>query len=186
MKIKNKKCKGEKKTRMKYTYVIAMMVISFALTYIMFWLMVANNSDYYPSKSWFFQAAFMGSFMGFAELSMMKWMDFHQEPQMSRNKEKHGRDEFWMGVLLVASAFFAYMIRRQKGTDSKEEFYKEMIPHHSMAVRMIDETRKNKVARNDVEFQHFLSHILQAQTHEIHYMKKQLSQNQSEQSEKET
>lgn len=155
----------------KFTYVGFMMLFAFVMTYVMLQLMVANKDDFLVGQSLFDEAAFMACIMGVVEIAMMNVMEIH--PSSAEDKMQ---DFFWIAVLSLATIWFAYRIRYAKGITSRKEFYLDMIPHHSTAVRMIQEVQSRPFAQQDDIFRKFLSKIKNTQEKEIIYMKQQLDE----------
>lgn len=153
---------------MRYVYVGAMMLIAFITTFAMLRLMIASQEDFFVSQSLFDEAAFMACLMGMVEIVVMDVLEIH--PLSSEEKQE---DLFWIGILGLFTFYFAYRILYQKGTTSKDEFYRQMIVHNSMALKIIREVKPRAFAQ-DYDFQGLMNKMQTTQEKEIEYMKKHL------------
>lgn len=149
----------------KYEYVFIMIIIAFALTYLTLLLMIRKIEDFYVSNSLFYQACFMGVLMGAIELFMVNVHE-NKFPRMDWNL---------IAILLLIGIWLGWAIRNEMANDSLAQFFREMIPHNSIALRMVEETRKNPHSEQFAKEKVFMDHLFNSQLKEMNYMKKQLA-----------
>jgi hypothetical protein len=135
-----------------------MMAASFFIQYIVMSLIMTNSaSNITFSVGKFYISAIMALLMGFVEVSMF---DFHM-------KTLH--ITYYLS-LFIGFAIFLYLYKSQSYIDDNE-YLKEMIEHHSMALLTSDEVlQKTKSER----VKKLADNIVSTQTAEIDYMRRLL------------
>lgn len=78
-------------------------------------------------------------------------------------------DSIWMWLSIAAICLLLWLIRSQRYV-SKRQYFRGMIPHHSMAVHVSKQLLKNDASLTPREKQ-FVEQIIQSQTREIEWMK---------------
>ena len=138
-----------------------MMVASFVIQYIVMSLIMTNSlSNITFSVGKFYISVIMALLMGFIEVFMF---DFHM-------KTLHVT--YYLS-LIIGFIVFLYLYKSQTYIDDNE-YLKEMIEHHSMALLTSDEIlQKTKSER----VKKFADNIVATQTAEIEYMKQMLLEN---------
>ncbi len=139
----------------------AMMAASFVIQYIVMSLIMTNSfSNITFSIGKFYISVIMALIMGFIEVFMF---DFHM-------KTLHVT--YYLS-LIIGFIVFIYLYKSQSYIDDNE-YLKEMIEHHSMALLTSDEIlQKTKSER----VKKFADNIVATQTAEIDYMKRMLLKN---------
>jgi Ca2+/Na+ antiporter len=134
------------------------MAASFFIQYIVMSLIMTNSaSNITFSVGKFYISAIMALLMGFVEVSMF---DFHM-------KTLH--ITYYLS-LFIGFAIFLYLYKSQSYIDDNE-YLKEMIEHHSMALLTSDEVlQKTKSER----VKKLADNIVSTQTAEIDYMRRLL------------
>jgi hypothetical protein len=155
------------KQKRKYEYVFVMMIIAFALTYLTVWLMIRETADFYLSNSLFYQASFMAVIMGAIEMFTINIHEGSSFPRM---------DWVFIVILLLAGVWLGWSIRNEMANDSLAQFFREMIPHNSVALRIVEETRRNPHAKQFENEKVFLDQLFNSQVKEMNYMKQRLHQ----------
>ena len=135
-----------------------MMAASFFIQYIVMSLIMTNSaSNITFSVGKFYISVIMALLMGFVEVSMF---DFHM-------KTLH--ITYYLS-LFIGFAIFLYLYKSQSYIDD-DEYLKEMIEHHSMALLTSDEVlQKTKSER----VKKLADNIVATQTAEIDYMRRLL------------
>jgi len=135
-----------------------MMAASFFIQYIVMSLIMTNSaSNITFSVGKFYISVIMALLMGFVEVSMF---DFHM-------KTLH--ITYYLS-LFIGFAIFLYLYKSQSYIDDNE-YLKEMIEHHSMALLTSDEVlQKTKSER----VKKLADNIVATQTAEIDYMRRLL------------
>lgn len=135
-----------------------MMAASFFIQYIVMSLIMTNSaSNVTFSIGKFYISVIMALLMGFVEVSMF---DFHM-------KTLH--ITYYLS-LFIGFAIFLYLYKSQSYIDD-DEYLKEMIEHHSMALLTSDEVlQKTKSER----VKKLADNIVSTQTAEIDYMRRLL------------
>ena len=135
-----------------------MMAASFFIQYIVMSLIMTNSaSNVTFSVGKFYISVIMALLMGFVEVSMF---DFHM-------KTLH--ITYYLS-LFIGFAIFLYLYKSQSYIDD-DEYLKEMIEHHSMALLTSDEVlQKTKSER----VKKLADNIVATQTAEIDYMRRLL------------
>ncbi len=136
-----------------------MMAASFFIQYIVMSLIMTNSaSNVTFSVGKFYISVIMALLMGFVEVSMF---DFHM-------KTLH--ITYYLS-LFIGFAIFLYLYKSQSYIDD-DEYLKEMIEHHSMALLTSDEVlQKTKSER----VKKLADNIVATQTAEIDYMRRLLN-----------
>lgn len=136
-----------------------MMLISFALMYLLMYAMVDRWANVMPNINQFYMAGLMSMPMLILELLIMG--------SMYRNKKLN------IGLLfigLAGMAIFFFGIQKQSGVGDKQ-FLKSMIPHHAAAVLMVEEAKLT-----DPEIKELANNIITSQQVEIQKMKDKLKE----------
>jgi hypothetical protein len=135
------------------------MAASFFIQYIVMSLIMTNSaSNVTFSVGKFYISVIMALLMGFVEVSMF---DFHM-------KTLH--ITYYLS-LFIGFAIFLYLYKSQSYIDD-DEYLKEMIEHHSMALLTSDEVlQKTKSER----VKKLADNIVATQTAEIDYMRRLLN-----------
>jgi hypothetical protein len=141
-----------------YKLLIIMAVVHFFAMYILMYSMVDNFSNIYPNFNQFYMAGIMTIPMLILEIVLMN--------KMYPNKKLNFLI-IVIGILIFATLFL--FVRNQTAI-SDEQFLKSMIPHHSAAILMCEESQIT-----DAEIQDLCERIISNQQSEIEFMKSKLS-----------
>lgn len=142
-----------------YQKLLWMIIFSFIAMYILMYAMVDKFSNVIPNFNQFYMAGLMSSPMLIIELLLMG--------KMYPNK-KLNRLLISLGVFLLVVFFL--LIRGQTAIDDKQ-FLKSMIPHHSGAILMVEQSELK-----DPEVMQLAEDILKAQQQEIDFMKAKIEE----------
>lgn len=137
-----------------YGRLLVMTGVSFLAMYALMYAMVDRFANVYPSFNQFYMAGLMAAAMVPIELLVMRGM----YPNARLNAV------FLAGGFLVLAAF--WFLIRQQAAIGDEQFVKSMIPHHSGAILMCNESQLR-----DPELQTLCGEIAKAQQREIDQMK---------------
>jgi len=151
-----------------FMMVLGMIVFSFLVQYsLMSYTMTSNPRFVTNSLGKFYSAAMMAFLMGWLEvlLNILLMKKSHQHPPYL--------SWIMLVVLTVLSIVFYLLYRYQVGIN-QNQYMREMIEHHSMAIQ----TSKELLKRNDVnpDIRSIASSIVTAQTEEISTMKRLLQE----------
>lgn len=146
--------RGGTKKGSHYTRLAVMLALSFVAMYVLMYAMVDRFANVYPNFNQIYMAGLMTAAMVVIELLVMGGM----YPNKRLNL-----------VLIVAGvlalAAFWMFTRRQTAIDDRQ-FVKSMIPHHSGAILMCEQSDLS-----DPELQKLCGEIVKAQQEEIDQMK---------------
>lgn len=140
-----------------YVRLLAMAVLSFISMYILMYAMVNRFEDVYPNRNQLYMAALMTAPMVIFELFLMSGM--------YRNKPANAAIII-ASIVVLGAAWFA--IRNQWGINDRQ-FLRSMIPHHSGAILMCEQS---PIA--DPELATLCRTIIASQQQEIHQMRAKL------------
>jgi uncharacterized protein (DUF305 family) len=138
-----------------YGRLAVMFVLHFVAMYILMYAMVHNLSEnVFNSWNQVYMAGLMTASMGAIELALMG--------SMYGNKK-------WNAIIIAASltalfAFFSFI--RQQTAIGDKQFIRSMVPHHSGAILMCEQS-----SINDPELQQLCRTIISSQQQEIDQMK---------------
>lgn len=136
-----------------YRHLAIMAVLSFISMYILMYSMVNTISNVYNNFNQFYMAGLMTAPMVLIELIVMK--------AMFQNKRLN---LLIIAVSIAALLGFFLLIRQQTAVGDKQ-FLRSMIPHHSGAILMCEQS-----AIQDPEIQTLCEQIIQSQQEEINQM----------------
>ena len=141
--------------------VVWMMVISFIIEYnIMSYITVENLNNITNSLGKIYMSVIMAIMMGLAEVFMIDIM----------NKSIH---ILYYYILLLLLGIFYLLYSMQIGIND-DEYLKEMIEHHEMAIKTSIEIEEKT---SNYKVKKFAKNIINGQRDEIEYMKKLLIKN---------
>jgi uncharacterized protein (DUF305 family) len=146
-------------TNLMYRKLVVMLLLSFALMYLLMYAMVDRWANVIPNVNQFYMAGLMTMPMLIVEVVIMR--------SMYRNKKLNAA-LLLMGFAGMA-AFFAG-IQNQAGVGDRQ-FLRSMIPHHAAAVLMVKEAELS-----DPEIQKLADNIISSQQVEIQQMKDKLKE----------
>ncbi|MHB0972595.1 MAG: DUF305 domain-containing protein [Thermoanaerobaculia bacterium] len=137
-----------------YRKLLVMTAISFLAMYALMYAMVNRFADVYPSFNQTYMAGLMAASMIPIEILVMRGM--YSNARLNAI--------FLAGGVLALAAFW-FLIRQQTAIGD-EQFVKSMIPHHSGAILMCNESQLR-----DPELRTLCGEIVEAQQQEIDQMK---------------
>ena len=137
-----------------YLRLLLMALLSFASMYVLMYAMVNVFANVYPNINQFYMAGLMTAPMVIIEMLLMGSMYNNKKLNLAI-----------IAVSLIALVGFWFLIREQ-GAVSDKQFIKSMIPHHSGAILMCQESEIT-----DPELKKLCSDIINSQDQEIQQMK---------------
>jgi uncharacterized protein (DUF305 family) len=146
-------------TKMPYSRLLLMTVLSFLSMYVLMYAMVDTFANVYANLNHFYMAGLMAAPMVVIELALMGAM----YPDRKRNV-------VIMTIIIVALGMFWTFIRQQTAIADKQ-FLRSMIPHHAGAVLMCEES-----PIRDSEIKQLCGSITSSQQSEIDQMKAKLAE----------
>ncbi len=142
-----------------YLRFLVMTVLMFISMYILMYAMVNAFANVYNNFNQFYMAGLMTAPMVLIEILLMGMMYKNKKLNLAI-----------IAVSVVALIGFWFLIREQTAINDKQ-FLKSMIPHHSGAILMCQESNIT-----DAEIKQLCVEIVKSQEQEIQQMKEKLSQ----------
>jgi uncharacterized protein (DUF305 family) len=142
-----------------YRKLVIMLLLSFALMYLLMYAMVDHWANVIPNVNQFYMAGLMTMPMLILEVIIMR--------SMYPNKKLNS---ILLVIGLAGMAAFFGGIQNQTGVGDRQ-FLKSMIPHHAAAVLMVKEARLS-----DPEIKKLAGKIISSQQVEIQQMKDKLKE----------
>lgn len=141
-----------------YIRLFAMAVLSFISMYILMYAMVNRFEDVYPNRNQLYMAALMTAPMLIFELLLMGAMYKNRLANIAI---------VIVSIVVLGAAWFA--IRNQWGINDRQ-FLRSMIPHHSGAILMCEQS-----PIEDPELATLCRTVIASQQQEIHQMRAKLN-----------
>lgn len=155
-----KNAKGTRSmSRISYSRLLIMAVLSFISMYILMYAMVDSIENVYGNFNQFYMAALMTATMVVIELVLMGAM-YHDKKM----------NILIIAAALIALAVFWILIRQQAGISDKQ-FLRSMIPHHAGAILMCEQA-----PIQDPQIKELCRSIISGQQAEIDQMKARLGE----------
>jgi uncharacterized protein (DUF305 family) len=137
-----------------YSRLFLMVGLSFGAMFVLMYAMVNSLSDVYLSVNQFYMAGLMAASMAIIELALMRGM----------YPDRQANAAIAVGSVITLVAF--WVLIRQQAAVGDQQFLRSMIPHHSSAILMCQES-----TISDAGIQDLCRRIVAGQQAEIEEMK---------------